>query len=70
MTNEAASKLTEHNRGMTEIAHSAEGVVSISELNSTSALELTETVKQITSTMDELRNMADVVDEALSHYSV
>ncbi len=70
MTNEAAVKLTEQNRNMTEIAHSAEGVVSISEQNSSSAQDLSGTVKGIARTMASLRDMADKINDQLSNYAV
>jgi methyl-accepting chemotaxis protein len=70
MTNKVAIKLTEQNRNMTEVAHSAEGVVSISEHNSASAQELSGTVKQIARTMESLQQMADKINDQLSAFTV
>lgn len=70
MTNKAAGRLSEQNRNMTEVAHSAEGVVSISERNSTSAQELSGTVKQIARTMESLQEMADKINDQLSSFTV
>jgi len=70
MTDKAAANLTEQNRSMIEVAHSAEGVVSISERNSSSAQELSGTVKQIARTMESLQEMADKINDQLSSFTV
>lgn len=70
MTNKAAKNLTEQNRGMSEVAHSAEGVVSISDRNSTSAQELSGTVKEIARTMESLQDMATKINAQLSGFTV
>ncbi len=70
MTNQVASILEEQDRGITEVAHAAEGVVGISKRNSSSAQDLSGTVKQIARTMEVLRDMAHDVNMELSSYTV